>query len=229
MEMVTRNIFGPNSKYIADLKKIYFISPFSPSNEEEDRKSWESGKTQAINLLDTMAEELTLFQDTNIHPRQEEQPTLSTANKAIFVVHGHDEAMKVSVARLLEKLGLDPVILHEKPNKGRTIIEKFSDYSDVSFAIVLLSPDDVGREQNVSNEKLRPRARQNVILELGFFLGKLGKERVITLYRKENNFEIPTDYSGVVLVPFDVDGRWQFDIVKELKTAGYPVDANKIL
>jgi len=147
----------------------------------------------------------------------------------VFVVHGHDEAMKQSVCRVLEKLGLNPIVLHEKPNRGRTIIEKFTDYSTVGFAVVLLSPDDVGCERRQAPAGLRPRPRQNVLLELGFFLGKLGRERVVALRQQGAYFELPSDYSGVVFTEFDAAGQWRFELVRELKAADYSVDANELL
>lgn len=147
----------------------------------------------------------------------------------VFIVHGHDDSMKLAVARTLEKLELEPIILHEQPNLGRTIIEKFTDYSGVSFAVVLLSPDDIGHSRNAPPEQALLRARQNVILELGYFLGKLGRERVIALYRSDEKFEMPSDYSGVLYVAFDAAERWQFDLVRELKASGYNVDANRLL
>lgn len=151
-------------------------------------------------------------------------------NNQIFVVHGHDEEMKQSVARIIEKLGLKPIILHEQPHQGRTIIEKFTEYADgVSFAVVLLSPDDKGYKKDRSSEAAKFRARQNVILELGFFLGKLGRNNVVALFKNESNFELPSDYDGVLYTPFDNSGRWQFDLVRELKSAGYDVDANKLV
>lgn len=109
----------------------------------------------------------------------------SELSDRVFVVHGRDDRMKVAVARVLERLGLTPVILHEQPDKGRTIIEKFADYSDVGFAVVLLSPDDAGYLKEESSEKARPRARQNVIFELGYFIGKLGRENVLAFVREE--------------------------------------------
>src|SRR5574341_240364 len=99
----------------------------------------------------------------------------------IFVVHGHDEEMKQAVARTLSKLGLNPIILHEQPNMGKTIIEKFEKNADVQFAIVLLSPDDMAYSVNSTAQDAQPRARQNVILELGYFVGKLSREKVFTL------------------------------------------------
>jgi len=119
--------------------------------------------------------------------------------------------------------------LHEKLSEGRTIIEKFTNYSDVSFAVVLLSPDDMAYPKDQTPENAKPRARQNVIFELGFFIGKLGRNRVLVLYQEEKNFEMPSDYSGVSYTPYDNSGRWKFNLVKELKVCGYNVDANKLL
>ena len=103
-------------------------------------------------------------------------------SRKVFIVHGHDNEAKERVARFLEKLGLEPIILHEKASSGRTIIEKFETYSgDIAFAVVLLTPDDVGCAA-LSRENQKPRARQNVILELGYFLGRLGRVRICALY-----------------------------------------------
>ncbi len=149
---------------------------------------------------------------------------ISFSNK-VFIVHGHNQGMKEAVARFVEKLGLEAVILHEKPSKGRTIIEKFSDYSDVHFAIVLLTADDIGKEKD-NSEDFKPRARQNVIFELGYFIGKLDRSRVCALY--EEGVEIPSDYKGVIFIQLDTQERWRYDIVRELLAVGFNVDANKI-
>jgi predicted nucleotide-binding protein len=154
------------------------------------------------------------------------KPNFETSEK-VFIVHGHNDAVKESVARFIEKLELKAVILHEQPNKGRTIIEKFIDYSDVGFALVLLTADDVGAKKIESNMKLTPRARQNVIFELGYFIGRIGRERVCAIY--EEGVEIPSDYRGVVFEPLDSKGNWKFAIAKELREAGYDIDLNKIL
>ena len=144
------------------------------------------------------------------------------------MVHGQDPALKQSVARLLERLDLQPIILHEQPSRSRALIQKFEDYADVSFAVVLLTPDDMGYDRNAKAETARPRARQNVIFELGFFIGRLGREHVAALFAGDETFEKPSDYDGVAYIPVDPGGRWQFDLVKELKAAGIEVDANKI-
>ena len=111
---------------------------------------------------------------------------------------------------------------------GRTIIERFETNADVQFAVVLLSPDDMAYGASGSAKDARPRARQNVVLELGYFVGQLGRERVFTL-KKGEALEVPTDISGVVYTSYDPAGRWQLDLVRELKAAGYNVDANRLL
>jgi predicted nucleotide-binding protein len=133
-------------------------------------------------------------------------------------VHGHDGASKQAVARCLEQLKLEPVILHEHPNARRTVIEKFEAYSDVRFAVVLLTPDDVAGRQR--------RARQNVILELGFFLGKLGRKGVCPLYQQ--GVELPSDIAGVVYVALDEHGAWRLKLAQELKAAGIEIDLNDL-
>lgn len=105
----------------------------------------------------------------------------SQKSDRIFIVHGHDAAARESVARFLENLGFEAVILHEQANRGRTVIEKVEANSDVGFAVVLLTPDDLGR--GISEADLEPRARQNVLLELGYFIGRLGRENVCALKR----------------------------------------------
>lgn len=180
-----------------------------------------AGARRCLLALDRARELLPFLQ-------QDDTPKLPKPEnvRKVFVVHGRDDALKNSVARLLERLELQPVILHEQPNKGRTIIEKFLDYSDVAFAVVLLTPDDVGGLGTGDSPKLKPRARQNVILELGFFLGRLTRQRVAAIYT--GGVELPSDYSGVLFVPYDEGGVWQYQLAKELKAAGVKIDLNKV-
>jgi len=143
----------------------------------------------------------------------------------IFIVHGHNNEVKVMVARTLEKLGLNPIILHEQPNAGKTIIEKFEEHSNVGFAIILLTDDDLGKLKK--EETLNARARQNVILELGYFIGKLGRNRVCPLYTR--GVELPSDLYGLLYLEIDHSGHWMINLAKELRYAGYDIDVNKII
>jgi predicted nucleotide-binding protein len=145
---------------------------------------------------------------------------------SVFLVHGHNEAVLQTCARLVEKLELTVTILREQPNKGRTIIQKFRDHADVGFAVVLLTADDRGGQISKPVEEQCFRARQNVLLELGFFIGALGPERVCALY--EEGVEIPSDYQGVAFVALDKNQLWRYELAKEMKAAGLPVDMNKL-
>jgi predicted nucleotide-binding protein len=148
-------------------------------------------------------------------------------SKRVFVVHGHDGEARETVARFLSKVELEPVILHEQPNRGRTIIEKVEANADVGFAVILLTPDDVGRSAKASAAALEPRARQNVLLELGYFMAKLGRENVCAL--KRGAVEIPTDIFGVVWTEFDDAGGWRQALARELNAAGYQLDWNRVM
>lgn len=145
----------------------------------------------------------------------------------IFLVHGHDDRALHETARFLEKLKQEVIVLREQPNQGRTIIEKFEDYADVGFAIVLLTADDRGAPMAAGEDSLKPRARQNVVFELGYFIGRLGRKRVCALYVE--GIELPSDYSGVLYTRLDSSGAWRLEVAKELKAAGLPVDMNDAL
>lgn len=149
---------------------------------------------------------------------------VTTSTNEVFVVHGHDDATREAVARFVAKLDLTPIILHEQASQGRTIVKNLEHHGGVAYAIVLLTPDDVGGK---NAQELQPRARQNVVRELGYFLGRLGRDRVCGLHRGE--LELPSDYMGVVYIPFDAGGGWRLQLAKELKAAGFAVDMNKAL
>jgi len=146
------------------------------------------------------------------------------STREVFVVHGHDDALRSEVCRLLERLDLVPVVLSEQPDRGRVLIEKFEQHADVAYAVVLLTPDDEGRLGNAG--ELKPRARQNVVFELGFFCGKLGRHRVCALVK--NDVEFPSDIQGFVYKRADDAGAWRFQLAKEIKDAGLNVDLNKL-
>jgi predicted nucleotide-binding protein len=175
----------------------------------------ESGVQQAIAILEAAKVEVEVA---------EPKPTVDdpTVRKTVFVVHGRDEACKHETARFLARLtGHEPMILHEQANEGRTIIEKFEDHAaDAGYAVVLLTADDVGHGADESTD--RPRARQNVVFELGFFFGALGRRRVAMVY--EANVERPSDTDGIVRIPLDEAGGWKLTLTRELDAAGIPVD-----
>lgn len=143
--------------------------------------------------------------------------------REVFVVHGHDGDALHAVARYVEKLEFKATILHEQPNRGRTIIEKFEAYSGVGFVIVLLTPDDVGGKVG---EESHPRARQNVLLEWGFFIGKVGRSRVLAL--KKGVLELPSDILGIAWQELDDHGGWKIKLAQELQAAGYEIDWTKV-
>lgn len=148
---------------------------------------------------------------------------------SVFIVHGHDELAENQVARFVEKLGLKSIILHEKASAGKTIIEKIEEYSNVGFGIVIYTACDLGNNKdNVENiESLNPRARQNVVFEHGYLIGKIGRENVCALVKGE--VEKPNDISGIVYVNMDEGEAWQLKIAKEMIKAGYSIDLNNLI
>jgi len=148
----------------------------------------------------------------------------SPFSRKIFIVHGHDDGARETVARFLERIGLEAIILHEQANQGRTIIKKVVANSDVGFAVVLLTPDDEGCIKGGTPE---PRARQNVLLELGYFIGRLGRDKVCAL--KRGTLEIPSDFAGVVWERMDSNGGWKQALARELEAAGHSIDWNKVM
>ncbi len=176
-----------------------------------------------ITELESILERLKLIPELNIPdtPNKLLQKQNTNDNNSVFIVHGHDESAKANVARLVEKLGMEAIILHEQPNQGRTIIEKLeSNAASVGFAIVLLTPDDT------IDSNGKKRARQNVIMELGYFCGLLGRNKVCVLYKE--NVEIPSDCLGLAYIPLDSNEGWHLKLAKEMKEAKLDVDLNKI-
>lgn len=142
--------------------------------------------------------------------------------RKVFIVHGHDNEAKQEIARFIEHIGLEPIILHEQASAGLTIIEKIERYSnDADFALVLYTPCDVGRGAHEGAQHPKKRARQNVVFEHGYLMAKLGRENVCALVKGE--IETPNDISGVVYVGLDASGAWKAEIAKELKACGYEI------
>ncbi|MDR3591271.1 MAG: nucleotide-binding protein [Negativicutes bacterium] len=181
-----------------------------------------------ISKIESIKEQLVLYNDSieqTIEPTRNYIKNRSIQNDKVFIVHGHDKLALREIERFVRIIGLNPIILNEQVNAGKTLIEKLEAYSDVGFAIIILSPDDEGKAKVDKN--LRPRARQNVIAELGYFVAKIGRERVCPLYIE--GVEIPSDFSGVVYVPMDKGGSWKQKLFKELHEAGFNIDTNTVL
>ena len=201
------------------------------NNEQQDMREaqryFREGKEHSIlllrNAIKWLQDELT-EQEQAVLPALLEAPA-PTLSQDIFIVHGHDDGTREAVARFIEKIGYNAIILHEQANQGRTVIEKVEAHGDVGFAVVLLTPDDVGGKVG---EEMRPRARQNVLLELGYFIGRLGRSRVCTL-ATSGEMELPTDFAGVVWETFDASGGWKAGLARELSAAGFDVDWNKVM
>jgi predicted nucleotide-binding protein len=193
----------------------------------EARQYLTEGKLESILMLKQAIKVL----EEEIADQEHENSSTSLAqpskrlSRKVFVVHGHDHGARDAVARFLEKIELEAIILQEQPDQGMTIIEKFENYAaQVGFAVVLLTPDDLGGV--VSESTQASRARQNVIFELGFFVGKLGRGRACLL--RKGDTEIPSDLYGVIYTDLDSADGWKLKLVKELKAAGLNFDANKM-
>lgn len=146
-------------------------------------------------------------------------------SRNIFIVHGRDEGILNTVARFLERLGFRSIIAREQLHQGRTLMDVLENHTKVSFAVVLVTPDDVGRLKSENEEKLR--ARQNVIFELGYAIGKLGREKVSVLYKED--IEFPSDYAAVLRIPLDSKNDWKLTLAREIKSSGLHVDFSRVV
>lgn len=151
-------------------------------------------------------------------------------NNKVFVVYGHDDESRTQLDAMLRRWGLEPLILDQLPSKGQTIIEKLEEYtSDVGFGVVLATPDDIGYREGHEDEKTY-RARQNVVLELGMLLTKLGREKVAILLKNQENIERPSDIQGLIYIPFK--DNLQKDagslLAKEMVAQGYLINVKDL-
>ena len=229
IEATLINVFGEDSQEHKDNRLLLF--PSSLFNRTEAQKTFPERIAHTIKRLKELIEDLKeKREDPEADQRVDQSGAPSLVNSSpntrqVFVVHGRDELAKEKVRTFLDKLDLVPVILDERPSQGQTVIEKFEGNADVAFAVVLFTPDDAGGLADSSNES-RPRARQNVIFELGFFVGKLGRKKVCVLHK--GDVEIMSDYQGVIYVSMDDGGGWRLKLAQELKSAGIDVDLNRL-
>lgn len=250
-EQIVNNLFQADSTVYLHTYTPAGLHPVTGTMEQRNRMAALAFPRAKIHVIDTRAEFFNDEEfdwpgsdpkyDSNYYPYQlavlfaqivqkEVMMSLLTnrpRSRKVFVVHGRAEREKESIARFIEKLSLDTVILDEQTNLGRSVLKKFRDYADVGFAIVLLTGDDKGGLASEDPSGYALRVRQNVIFELGFFLAKLGEERVCCLRSPE--VEVPSDYSGILDILLDEEGGWKYRLAKELKDAGFDVDLNNAL
>lgn len=226
--------FGENTSVyyrFSSAAQLYF-SPGIWTNNYPKKSDYVKGTQknilQSIHLLEeaqrTLREDLADHEHTAIPETSAVTDNVQQAlSRKVFIVHGHDEGAREMVARFLERLGFQSIILHEQANRGGTVMEKIEKHGDVGFAVVLLTPDDEGCTKGGTAE---PRARQNVLLELGYFLGRLGRDKVCAL--KRGTVTIPSDFAGVVWESMDGNG-WKEALGRELEAAGHEIDWNKVM
>lgn len=214
--------YGEKSEELASFNETLFTLHYYTYRETHtdfiDACVSDLKKTQAV--FEAYLEEM--GEVSTEQPNKNNKYTHVANGNKVFIVHGHNAGLKEALARLLEKQGIEPVILSEQANGGKTIIEKFEENSDVSAAICLFTADDEGKAKAADGYK--PRARQNVIFEAGYFAGKLGRDRLMILADKY--IEIPSDLQGIV---YSDTNSWQFEVLKELKIMGFSIDLNKLV
>ena len=153
---------------------------------------------------------------------------ISGVKPRVFVVYGHDTDARDELELMLRRVQVEPIILENIPGVGETLIEKLESLTQADFACVLLTPDDVGASQR-SPSDLRPRARQNVVLELGMVLSRLGRRRVAILV-KGDDLEKPSDIAGLIYIPFRQRiGEVANALGAALATAGFDIDVRNLL
>lgn len=223
-----KKTFGEDSYHLSTLRgQVYVMYGHSMSEIDIAAKRFNE-RIEALEAIESAGRSdlrrKQQFAVSSNEPAAKDDLIKSRSNE-VFIVHGHNTSIKETCARLLEKIHLKPVILHEQANEGMTVIEKFEKHSSVGFAVVLLTADDEGRI--IGTHDLSPRARQNVIFEMGYFSAKLGRKHVCALC--EDGVEIPSDLGGVIYIKLDSAGAWKFQLAKELKLSGLDVDMNKVM
>lgn len=223
-EVVLRTIFGVgHPTYESFLRIRYSPQVFSPDSQPDTAAYRRRGVKSALALLAGAKLELQLTDEPSMKPQDDASDAVNApAAGRVFIVHGHDSSLKHEAARFLRDLtGEEPVILHEQPDGGRSLIEKFeASAATTGYAVVLLTGDDLGRAKTETTD--RPRARQNVVFEMGFFFGSLGRGNVAVIH--DDGVEEPGDVRGMLYVPRDDAGGWKTRIAREIDHAGIAVD-----
>lgn len=195
------------------------------SSQADQVKEFMSKLNNKVNNLKALVQKTDLLKSSEPNINIDSSKEIKLDKSQVFIVHGHDEAAKTKTARFIEQLGLKPIILHEQASGSKTVIEKIEAYSNVGFGIVLYTACDLGAKAG-ANPDFKNRARQNVVFEHGFLIGKIGRENVCALVKDE--IETPNDISGVVYVKMDNEDAWHLKVARELRNSGYVIDMNKL-
>lgn len=227
IELLKQSFNEPNNEYRKQYEEIGSWSGIflnTRSTPAQDLKDFIDKFNYKVENLKNLVRKIELLKSSKIHIQNEKTIDLNVEKSEVFIVHGHDDLAKTETARFIEQLGFKPIILHEQANAGKTIIEKIESYSNVGFGIVLYTPCDIGAEKGHETD-FNYRARQNVVFEHGFLIGKIGRENVAAIVK--GDIETPNDISGVVYILMEKD--WKLELAKELRNSGYHVDMNKVI
>jgi predicted nucleotide-binding protein len=222
LELLKQSFDIPNNEYKRHYVQAGNMLGFVFSNDTLENQIKDSNRIlqKKIQALHKLNQKLDLLQ-TSV-PKVLQTVTLN--NTQVFIVHGQDDSLKNEVARFIQMLGLEPIILHEMASSGKTIIEKIENYSNVGFGVVLYTPCDLGAKKDDS-KNLKNRARQNVVFEHGFLIGKIGRKNVAALVK--GDIEKPNDIAGVVYISTGLE--WKLLLAREMKASGYNIDMNLVI
>jgi len=202
------------------------VKKFEKENENEPLLYRSNPKWLAFDTAKDVTEQFIIKPPGSNSQGKNSLPKVISNNK-VFIVHGHDIELKNDVEIFIKSINLEPIVLHRQLDEGLTIIEKFEKHSDVNYAIVLLTPDDIGfpisELKKTENERKKEfRARQNVIFEFGFFVGRLSRKNVCCIYKE--GVTVPSDLNGLIYkqVNKSVEEVGMF-LMKELKNAGLAI------
>lgn len=222
-EVVLRNVLGKDSPILESFQG----NRYHPSmwTERTDFAPYvQAGVQRAVSMIESAKVELELQHELAevLESAEKDARAKPTPGREIFIVHGHNDARKHEVARLMKGLtGEDPIILHEQPDMGRVLLEKFEQTAArTGFAVIIATGDDVGRAASQTAD--RPRARQNVVFGMGFFFGALGRDRTSVLL--DHGVEEPGDVDGLVYIPLDKAGGWKSALARNIEAAGITID-----
>jgi predicted nucleotide-binding protein len=226
LELLKQSFNEPYNEYRKEYDEIHSLGYFfivGTTSLAQEIKDFVDKFNSKVDSLKKLVQKIDLLKSSLVEFEDIKDKKTEFDNLKVFIVHGHDNLAKMETAKFIEQLGLIPIILHEQASSGFTIIEKIENYSNVGFGVVLYTPCDLGAKKGNETE-LKLRARQNVVFEHGFLIGKIGRKNVVALVK--GDVETPNDISGVVYI--SMNNNWKLDLAKELRNTGFQVDMNKV-